>query len=96
MSVDRDWREIATEQGTRLLQTRVALHILRAWGGAGEPLSADVIGVVHRWIDGGMVGAVPWPDDPAFRAWAARNGMGEVCGHVGHWLSVSPGSGMAH
>lgn len=96
MGAERDWREIAAEQGARLLRLRVALHILRAWGGAGVPLSAGVVGVVHRWIDAGMEGPMPWPDDPAFRAWAARQGLGEVAGHIGHWHSAPPGSGTAH
>ena len=43
-----------------------------------------------------MEGPVPWPPDPAFRAWAARLGMGEVAGHVGVWHLAPPGSGTAH
>lgn len=96
MSADREWRDIAAEQGTRLLRARVALCILRAWGGAADSRSAGVVAVVHRWIDAGMEGPVPWPPDPAFRAWAARLGMGEVAGHVGVWHLAPPGSGTAH
>lgn len=96
MSAEREWREIAADQGARLLRQRVALFILRAWGGAGDAGSTGVVGVVHRWIDAGMEGPVPWPDDPAFRAWAARQGLSEVAGHVGHWHTAPTGSGMAH
>lgn len=96
MSVDRGWREVAAEQAAYVLRMRVALCILRAWGGAGDPLSAGVVRVVHGWIDSGMEGPVPWPDDPAFRAWAARHGMCEVGGHVGPWHLVASESGTAH
>lgn len=96
MDADREWREIAAEQGARVLHLQVALCILRAWGGAGEPRAAGVLGVVHGWIDGGMEGPVPWPEDPAFRAWAARQGLGEVGGHIGPWLSAAPASTKSH
>ncbi len=80
---ERNWCEIAAHQGTRLLRLRLALQILRTWSG-GEPRSAAVAAVVHRWIDAGMDGPVPWPDDPAFGRWAARRGIGNVGGHVGY------------
>ena len=49
--------------------------------------------VIHRWIDAGMAGPVPWPDDPAFGRWAARQGFSNVRGHIGdHGLAGLSGT----
>lgn len=82
---NRDWRDVAAYQTVRLLQMHAALQILRAWGGGVH--SPAVSAAVHRWINAGMNGPVPWPDDPAFERWAARNGFANsggflVCGTV--------------
>ncbi len=92
---ERDWRKIAAHQGTRLLQLRLALQILRTWSG-GEPHSAAVAAVIHAWIDAGMEGPVPWPGDPAFSAWAARKGLSNVGGSVGHWMFALSTTGKPH
>ena len=93
--MERDWREIAAQQGTRLLRLRLALQILRSWGG-DAPQGAAVAVVIHRWIDAGMDGPVPWPDDPAFSHWAARQGLSNVGGTVGHWMFAPAASGKPH
>lgn len=95
MTADHDWREIAIDQGHRLLRLRVALHVLRAWGSVAEARSPGVTTTIHRWIDAGMEGPVPWPDDASFAAWAARNGLGRVGDHIGSWFST-PASGVSH
>lgn len=96
MEAEHDWHRIAANQRARLVQFRVALLILRAWGSVGGEGSSDVTAVIHRWIDSGMEGPVPWPDDTAFGRWAARNGLGQVNGHVTHWFTAEPASGTVH
>lgn len=40
-----------------------------------------------------MLGPLPWPDDPAFGRWAARQGFSNVRGHIGdQLLAVPPGT----
>ncbi len=95
LTPERDWRDIAAQQGARLLQLRLALQILRSWSG-GEPHSAAVADVIHRWIDAGMEGPAPWPDDPAFSPWAARKGLSNVNGSVGHWMFALSTTGKPH
>jgi len=92
---ERDWREIAAHQGTRLLQLRLALQILRTWS-AVEPHSAAVADVIHRWIDAGTEAPVPWPDDPAFFPWAARKGLSNVGESGGHWMFAPSTTGKPH
>lgn len=92
---EREWRDIAAQQGTRVLQLRLALQILRCWTGP-EPHAAAVAAVIHRWIDAGMEGPVPWPDEPAFRHWAARKGLSNVHGSVGYWVFALPATGRPH
>lgn len=88
---DHDWREIAVHQGVRMRRQQMALQILRCWN-SRERRSAAIAAVVHRWIDAGMHGPLPWPDDPAFGRWAARKGFSNVHGHVGdQLLAASPG-----
>ena len=95
--LERDWREIAAEQGARVLRFRTALMILRAFGASAPSRSPAVVAIVNRRIDNGMTGPVPWPaDDPAFRMWAAENGFGNVGGHVGPWADTVPRSAKPH
>ena len=96
MEADHDWRRVAADQRARLMRFRVALLILRAWGSTGDEKSSDVTAVIQRWIDAGMEGPVPWPDDTVFGRWAARNGLGQVNGHVGQWFYAEPASGTVH
>lgn len=95
MEGEHDWRRVAADQRARLMRFRVALLILRAWGSAGEQ-QGGVTAVIHRWIDGGMEGPVPWPDDTAFGRWAARNGLGRDNGHISHWFAAEPASRTVH
>lgn len=85
MTAENDWQAIAADQGRRLLRLQVAVHVLRAWGGAGSPQSAAVVNVLGGWIDAGMNGPVPWPDDAAFAHWAAQHGLFRMGGCIGHW-----------
>ena len=96
MSDERDWREIAAEQGARLVRFRTALLILRAFGTSAPCRSPAVVATVTRWIDAGMDGPAPWPDDPAFQMWAAHHGLGNVGGHIGFWFYAVPRSGTPH
>ena len=75
-----DWREIAANQTVRLLRIYAALQILRAWSDAAH--APAIAAAVHRWIDAGMNGPMPWPDDPAFERWAADHGLGNIGGFV--------------
>ncbi len=97
MGAEHDWRRVAADQRARLVRFRVALLILRAWSGVSDERSSDITAVIYRWIDSGMDGPVPWPDDTAFGRWAARNGLGQVNGHViSHWFTAEPASGTVH
>lgn len=96
MMAEREWRDIATDQGARLLRLRLALQILRSWSNGGASGSAPVARVIHGWIDAGMEGPLPWPDDPGFHAWAAREGLGRVGDHIGHWFSAAPATRSVH
>ncbi len=89
---DLDWREIAVHQGVRMRRQQMALQILRCWNSRGKH-SAAIAAAVHRWIDAGMLGPLPWPDDPAFGRWAARKGFSNVRGHIGdQGLATSSGT----
>ena len=89
MPSEREWREIAADQGQRVIRMRVALQILRAW--SGRPTTDAIPAAIHGWIDGGMEGPVPWPEGAGFRSWAARAGLGNVGGYIGYW-ATSPTS----
>lgn len=62
----------------------IALKILRAWSGfhGSYAFSADVIIILYTWIDNGMKGSIPWPDDPFFAKWADNQGLVKVGGSV--------------
>lgn len=89
VTAERNWREIATDQGQRLL-------FLRAWSSVRDVRSPDVTGVTHRWIDGGGEGPVPWPDDAGFGPWAARNGLCRVGDHTRPWFTTPPSLATVH
>ncbi len=96
MSAEHNWQEIATAQGHCLLRLQVVVLVLRAWSGSGGLRSAAVTQALEGWIDGGMTGPVPWPDEPAFAHWAARHGLGQVRGSIGHWGAASHTSEAIH
>ncbi len=96
MNAKQNWQEIATLQGYRLLRLQVAVLVLRAWSGSGGLRSAAVTQTLEGWIDGGMNGPVPWPDDAAFAHWAARQGLGQVRGSIGHWGAAPQTSEAIH
>lgn len=79
-------RDTAGKQGTTIIRMRFALLMLREWN--GKSFSAIVAKTVHDWIDGGMNGPVPWPDDPFFAEWATERGWSNVDGSVGFRATV--------
>lgn len=60
------------------LRMHIALQILRAWNSGTEGYCAETVGIVNKWIDGGMDGAIPWPTSPFFAEWAARKGYSKI------------------
>jgi len=71
------------------LRMYIALRLLRAWNSGTAGFSADVVMIVNRWIDEGMKGPIPWPDNPFFEEWAEANGFVNIRGHVGFTLRVA-------
>jgi len=65
------------------LRMHIALRLLRAWNDGTAGYSADVVHVVNEWLDGGMKGPIPWPDNPFFAEWAQQNGYCNIGGAVG-------------
>lgn len=61
----------------------IALQVLRAWNNGTAGFSARVVVVLNEWIDGGMKGPVPWPDDPFFAEWAAKRGFSKIGDSIG-------------
>ena len=61
----------------------VALTLLRAWNNGTVGFSAVVVHIVNRWIDGGMNGPIPWPNDPFFEEWAKERGFSRIGDYVG-------------
>lgn len=65
------------------LRMRFALPMLRSWSGFPD-YDPFVVRAVHRWIDGGMKGPVPFPKSTFFKEWAKRQGWANVDGFVGY------------
>lgn len=65
------------------LRMYIALKMLRAWNSGTAGYSADVVVIINAWIDGGMKGPIPWPDNPFFAEWAGKNGLSKVGDYVG-------------
>jgi hypothetical protein len=61
----------------------IALRILRAWNSGTAGFDGQVVVTIHQWIDAGMNGPIPFPDNPFFREWAEKNGFSNVAGFVG-------------
>lgn len=65
------------------LRMFIALRMLRAWNNGTEGYCGEVRMIVNDWIDGGMKGPIPWPNNPFFAQWAARVGYENIDGNVG-------------
>ena len=65
------------------LRMYIALRLLRAWGPGTAGFSVALVDAVHGWIDLGMEGPIPWPDDPFFAAWADERGFHKVGSAIG-------------
>jgi len=72
----------ATDTNTPL-RMHIALRVLRAWNNGTYGFSADVVITINDWIDGGMKGPVPWPDNPFFAEWAEKVGYAKVGQYIG-------------
>jgi len=81
------WPEKVDENSP--LRMFIALRILRAWNNGTEGSSGIVAKTINDWIDGKMVGPVPWPNDPFFAEWAERAGFSKVGNSVGFQFKAS-------
>jgi hypothetical protein len=68
------------------LRMSIALRILRAWNSGTAGFDGQVVLTIHKWIDAGMNGPIPFPDNPFFSEWAQENGFSNVDGFVGFRL----------
>ena len=66
------WRS----QAATLSQIRLALLMLRQCWLAGG--SEATLAAVEAWVDEDMRRPLPWPDCPAFAAWASGHGLRRV------------------
>ena len=83
-----DYREIAAEQGTKLIRQDIALRMVSAFCDIGHGYNSTVAGVLEAWIDGGMDGGVPYPECPFFKQWADQQGLSNCDGFVGYILTM--------
>jgi hypothetical protein len=70
------------------LRMWIALRLLRAWNNGTDGYDGEVVAILNRWIDGGMQGPIPWPNNPFFREWAEAKGYSNVNGSVGFRFSA--------
>jgi hypothetical protein len=80
------YQSTAAAQGTQIIRLRIALKILREFGGLGRGFHAGVMATIKPWLEGNMQGPVPYPRSVFFDEWAASEGMSNVNGHVGYLL----------
>ena len=64
-------------------EPQIALKLLRAWNSGTAGFDGHVVLTVNRWIDAGMIGPIPFPDNASFRDWAEENGFSETSGFIG-------------
>lgn len=72
--------------GNVALRQLWAIKILREWN--GRNYDARVTHTVHKWIDDGMQGPIPYPGGAFFDDWARENGLSNVNGFVGVVLTA--------
>lgn len=82
------YQSVAAEQGSKIMRLRVALQIIREFGGFGDGFHAGVCAVMTKWMDDGMDGPVPWPESVFFDTWAANKGMSNIDGFVAYRLTM--------
>jgi hypothetical protein len=71
-----------------VIRLRIALKIIREFGGFGHGYHAGVMHSMTQWMDAGMEGPVPWPESVFFDTWAASQGLTNIDGHVGYRLTM--------
>ena len=85
------YQKIAAKQGSKIMRLRIALKIIREFGGFGDGYHAGVMLTMREWMDSGMDSPVPWPESAFFDTWAAAQGLSNVDGFVGYRLIVAVG-----
>jgi hypothetical protein len=83
------YQRAAARAGTQVIRLRIALKIIREFGGFGQGYHAGVMHTMTKWMDEGMDSPVPWPDSSVFfDTWARSQGMSNIDGHVGYRLTM--------
>ena len=82
------YQTVAAQQGTQIIRLRIALKILREFGGIGEGFHGGVMATIKPWLDGDMKEPVPYPESVFFDTWAKRQGLSNIDGHVGYRLTM--------
>lgn len=82
------YQSVAADQGSKIMRLRIALKIIREFGGFGQGFHGGVMLTMTKWMDDGMDGPVPWPESVFFDTWAAAHGMSNVGGFVGFRLTL--------
>lgn len=82
------YQSIAAKQGSKIMRLRIALQIIREFGGFGNGFHGGVMATMTKWMDDGMDGPVPWPESVFFDTWATTKGMSNVDGFVGYRLTM--------
>ena len=91
-----DPQQFAGDPSARIGRLCLVIQIVRAWCIGEQRHSEAVTRNVRAWIDGGLRGPLPWPDDPAFDAWAVKQGLLNNQGHVGFRRSARPMTDTLH
>lgn len=82
------YQSIAAQQGSKIMRLRIALQIIREFGGFGQGFHGGVMATMAEWMDDGMDGPLPWPESVFFDTWAKSQGMSNVDECVGYRLTV--------
>jgi hypothetical protein len=82
------YQSIASQQGSKIMRLRIALKIIREFGGFGQGFHGGVMATMCEWMDAGMDGPVPWPESVFFDTWAKGQGMSKVDGFVGYRMTA--------
>lgn len=77
------------------LRMYIALRVMRAWNSGTAGYDASVVITINDWIDGGMVGSIPWPESPFFARWAQKAGYARVGNYIGFKFDVALDPGIA-
>ncbi|MDR3533969.1 MAG: hypothetical protein P4L90_25815 [Rhodopila sp.] len=82
------YQSVAAQQGSKIMRLRIALQIIREFGGFGQGVHGGVMSTMAKWMDDGMDGPVTWPESVFFDTWAKSQGMSNVDGSVGCRLTA--------